>query len=186
MFDEAGYVGARITTILARAGTTQGAMYFHFRSKEDLARAVMLEQASDLRLPRTPRGLQQLVDITLSIAVGLQHDALLRAGVQLAVDQGGPVGPDDSVYAWWSERFREELVVARDKGETRADMDIEEFAELLVGAYTGTQILSNIRSGRADLPERIMTLWKYLLPGVATPETLSAITLAVERKPQRV
>ncbi|MEE1753359.1 ScbR family autoregulator-binding transcription factor [Streptomyces sp. SP18CS02] len=183
VFDETGYDGAGITKILARAGVTQGAMYFHFKSKEELARAVMLEQASDVRLPESPDGLRQLVDVTLALAKELQSNVLLRAGVRLAVDPSGPAHHDDSIYGWWAERFREELVAAREKGEVRADLDTEEFAQTLVGAYTGTQILSQIASGRKDLPRRIVSLWRYLLPGIATAEGLERVALLDESYP---
>ncbi|MFV0130032.1 ScbR family autoregulator-binding transcription factor [Streptomyces sp. HMX112] len=181
VFDETGYDGAGIARILARAGVTQGAMYFHFTSKEELARAVILEQASDVRLPEGPDGLRQLVDVTLILARELQTNVLLRAGVRLAVDPSGPAPHDDSIYEWWAERFREELVVARDRGEVRADLDTEEFAQTLVGAYTGTQIMSQIASNRRDLPRRIVSLWRYLLPGIATPEGLRRVALIDER-----
>ncbi len=37
VFEERGYRAATISEILARAGVTRGALYFHFPSKEDLA-----------------------------------------------------------------------------------------------------------------------------------------------------
>ncbi|MCX4963674.1 MULTISPECIES: ScbR family autoregulator-binding transcription factor [unclassified Streptomyces] len=176
-FDESGYYGAGTNKILARAGMTQGAMYFHFKSKEELAHAVMLEQAADLVLPPEPRGLQQLVNITLMLAVEMQHNVLLRAGVRLAVDPGGPARNDDSIYAWWAALFHKELVVAREAGELRPEVDEESFSLTLVGAYTGTQLMSEITTGRSDLTPRIMTLWRFLLPGIATPDMLAALDL---------
>ncbi|MEV4741982.1 ScbR family autoregulator-binding transcription factor [Streptomyces sp. NPDC049555] len=182
VFDECGYHGAGINRILTRAGVTSGAMYFHFKSKESLARAVMLEQATDVTLPQQPRGLQQLVDVTLALARELQSNTLLRAGVRLAVDQGGPAVQDDTVYKWWADRFREELVVARQEGELLTAVDDAEFADVLVAAFTGTQLKSQISTGWADLPLRIMSLWRYLLPGIATTEAAARITLDSERR----
>lgn len=43
-FEKAGFAGASLGTILASAGTTKGALYFHFRSKEALARFIIAEQ----------------------------------------------------------------------------------------------------------------------------------------------
>ncbi|WP_316527835.1 ScbR family autoregulator-binding transcription factor [Kitasatospora brasiliensis] len=177
VFDQVGYHGAGINRILSNAGLTSGAMYFHFKSKEDLARAVMLEQASDLRLPEEPLGLQQLVDVTLTLAVELQSNTLLRAGVRLAVDQSGLAQSDDSAYDWWAERFHGELVVARERGELRESVDEREFAQVLVVAFTGTQLKSQISAGWSDLPERVVSLWRYLLPGVASAEALEHIRI---------
>ncbi|MFJ6621856.1 ScbR family autoregulator-binding transcription factor [Kitasatospora sp. NPDC091335] len=181
VFDQVGYHGAGINRILTTAGLTSGAMYFHFKSKEDLARAVMLEQASDLRLPEEPRGLQQLVDVTLTLAAELQSNTLLRAGVRLAVDQSGLAQSDDSAYDWWAERFHRELVVARERGELREEADEREFAEVLVVAFTGTQLKSQISAGWSDLPERIVSLWRYLLPGVASADALASVRVDPKR-----
>ncbi|WND34431.1 ScbR family autoregulator-binding transcription factor [Streptomyces sp. BB1-1-1] len=177
VFDEAGYSGAGVTRILEKAGLTHGAMYFHFKSKEDLARAVMLEQASDLNLPEEPQGLQQLVDVTRMLAVELQHNRMLRAGVRLAVDPGGPARHDDSIYVWWAELFERELRAARDAGELRPEVDEKDFALTLVGAFTGTQVMSEIITGRADLTQRVTALWRYLLPALTPPDVQARITL---------
>ncbi|MFE2109139.1 ScbR family autoregulator-binding transcription factor [Kitasatospora sp. NPDC059463] len=167
IFDEYGYSGSSVSKIINLAGTTQGAMYFHFKSKEELAKAVMDEQASDLDLPGQPTGLRQLVRITLYLADELRENVLLRAGVTLAVEQGQLGLRDFTPYEMWAEQFRAELEAARVAGELLDDVVIEELAQVLVAAYTGSQIMSHLRTGRADLPERIVQLWWFLLPGVA-------------------
>ncbi|MEV8536825.1 ScbR family autoregulator-binding transcription factor [Streptomyces sp. NPDC051211] len=170
VFDEHGFSGASINKILERAGVTAGAVYFHFKSKEGLARAVILEQAGDLHFPAGQGGLGHLVDMTQYLAVEMQHNVLLRAGVKLAVEQGESGLQEFTIYEWWIDRFRQELTVARERGQLLPDVDEEEFARVLVGAYTGTQVMSRISAGHADLPERIAVMWRYLLPGIATPE----------------
>lgn len=47
VFDERGYEAATIADILTRAGVTKGALYFHFSSKQDLARGVLDEQFAE-------------------------------------------------------------------------------------------------------------------------------------------
>ncbi|MFE6872384.1 ScbR family autoregulator-binding transcription factor [Kitasatospora sp. NPDC057692] len=167
IFDEYGFSGSSVSRIINLAGTTQGAMYFHFRSKEDLAKAVIDEQTSDLDLPEQPEGLRQLVRTTLYLADELQGNVLLRAGVTLAVEQGQLGLRDFSPYEMWAGQFRAELEAARRAGELLDDVAVEEFAQVLVAAYTGSQIMSHLRTGRADLPERIVQLWWFLLPGIA-------------------
>ncbi|GAF47574.1 putative TetR family transcriptional regulator [Rhodococcus wratislaviensis NBRC 100605] len=44
MFDKSWFEGASLVEILEAAGMTKGALYFHFRSKEDLARHIIAEQ----------------------------------------------------------------------------------------------------------------------------------------------
>jgi AcrR family transcriptional regulator len=181
VFDEYGYAGTSITRILERAGSTHGAMYFHFKSKEDLARAVIVEQAQGLKLPEKPAGLQQLVDLTLHLAFELQSNVLLRAGVRLAVEQEESGLREYSVYEWWIDQFRRELDEARQRGELLPEVDEAEFARILVASFTGTQVMSQIATRRVDLPERIALLWRYLLPGVAPAEVRERLVVSVER-----
>ncbi|MER6030361.1 ScbR family autoregulator-binding transcription factor [Streptomyces sp. NPDC001851] len=181
VFDEFGYSAAGVSKILQRAGVTQGAMYFHFKSKEDLGRAVLTEQAATLTLPRTPAGLQQLIDLTLYLSFELQSNVLLRAGVRLAVEQGEAGLWDFTVYRMWIDLFRSELDVAEERGELLPQVSRTEFARVLVASFTGTQLMSHLESGRRELPQQIALLWNYLLPGIATPAALARLTVDVER-----
>lgn len=167
VFDEYGFSGSSVSKIINQAGTTQGAMYFHFRSKEDLAKAVIDEQSSDLDLPGRPAGLRQLIATTLYLAEELRENVLLRAGVTLAVEQGQLGLRDFNPYERWAEQFHAELEAARRAGELLDEVVIEEFAQVLVAAYAGSQVMSLLYTGRADLSQRIVRLWWHLLPGLA-------------------
>ncbi|WP_055488673.1 ScbR family autoregulator-binding transcription factor [Streptomyces sp. WMMB 322] len=170
VFDEGGYKAARISEIMHRAGITQGALYFHFSSKLDLARTVMLSQRDSVVLPPGPDGLQRLIDTTLLLARELQTNKLLRAGVRLAVEQEEIGFHDDSPYREWAEVFRGQLAAAAERGQLRSGVEVERLAVLLVGCYTGVQHFSKLSSKRADLPHRIADLWHYMLLGIAPPQ----------------
>ncbi|MFH8350123.1 ScbR family autoregulator-binding transcription factor [Streptomyces sp. NPDC018045] len=169
LFDEYGYSAASISKIIKRAEVTAGAMYFHFSSKSDLAHAVMIEQGDGLEMPPGEDGLQRLIDITLYLADELQGNPRLRAGVRLAIEQGDWGSQDDSAYRYWAEMFTAQLHAAQKRGDLLPDANAEEVAWLLVSSYSGTQLLSHISAGRADLHHRVITLWRYLLPGIAAP-----------------
>ncbi len=181
VFDEFGFSGASVSKIMKRAGVTQGGMYFHFPSKEALAHAVMIEQGNGLELPPGEDGLQRLVDITLYLAGELQTNPALRAGVRLAIEQGEFGVQDDAPYQYWVQEFAGQLRAARDKGELQPEVDVDDLAWMLVSSYSGTQLLSQISTGRADLHQRVITLWRYLLPGVAAPDVRPRITFAGQR-----
>ncbi|AKN72322.1 branched-chain amino acid aminotransferase [Streptomyces sp. PBH53] len=176
VFDEVGYTRASITSIVDRAGLTAGAVYFHFKSKEGLARAVIHEQAADLQFPQGEPGLQRLIDMTDYLAVEMQQNTLLRAGVRLAVEQNEADLHEYAIYEWWAERFREELVAARARGQLLPSADESAFASLLVAAYTGTQIMSQLSTKRADLPGRISAMWRCLLPALAPADVIRQMT----------
>lgn len=118
VFDEFGFSGASISKIMKRADVTQGGMYFHFSSKEELAYAVMVGQGDGLVFPEGEDGLQHLVDITLYLAEELRHNPVLRAGVRLAVEQGEFGLRDDVAYQAWVLEFRQQLRFARAKGSS--------------------------------------------------------------------
>ncbi|MEW2416750.1 ScbR family autoregulator-binding transcription factor [Streptomyces sp. NPDC046866] len=179
VFDEFGFSGASISKIMHRAEVTQGGMYFHFGSKEELAYAVMVGQGEGLVFPAGEDGLQHLVDITLYLAEQLRHNPVLRAGVRLAVEQGEFGMRDDVAYQAWLLEFRQQLRFARAKGELQPDVDDHELAWVLVSSFTGAQLFSQASTGRADLPQRIATLWRYLLPAVATDDVRGSIRLTL-------
>ncbi|MEV3859865.1 ScbR family autoregulator-binding transcription factor [Streptomyces sp. NPDC050095] len=177
VFDESGYAGASINRILERAGVTAGSLYFHFKSKEALARVVIQEQANDLAFPEEAQGLQSLVDMTGYLASQMQHNTLFRAGVRLAVEQSELGLQEYAIYEWWSERFRQELVVAREQGQLMPGVDEAAFASMLVATFTGTQIMSQVACGRADLPKRLGDMWRCMLPALTSHHISATLKL---------
>src|SRR5689334_12795925 len=73
VFDERGFSGASLSDILTKAGVTKGALYFHFSSKEELARAVIEEQFSaDLPFVSfDDPGFQTVIDMSHALAHNL-------------------------------------------------------------------------------------------------------------------
>jgi AcrR family transcriptional regulator len=175
VFDELGFSGANIRTITQRAGITQGAMYFHFGSKEELARAVMNAQPMTVLPHLHTRGLQRLVDLTFVWSHRLRDDVLLRAGVRLTSEQNSFGLQDAAPYQDWARVLADCLTEARATGELAERVDVEAMADFLVSACTGMQMYSQIASGRADLTERIVAMWRQLLPTLCTTRALQSI-----------
>ncbi|NGO67950.1 ScbR family autoregulator-binding transcription factor [Streptomyces boncukensis] len=182
VFDENGFAGASINKILSRAGVTAGAMYFHFRSKADLARAVIHEQSSRLAIPEKPGGIQQLIDLTMYLTGQFTCNVRFRAGVRLAVEQGESGLHDYTAYRWWIKTFERELVAARERDELLPGVQESSFARFVVASYTGTQVMSDIATARADLPEQVVAMWRYLLPSVVPPVSLTSYVIDPARK----
>ncbi|MEU9594741.1 ScbR family autoregulator-binding transcription factor [Streptomyces sp. NPDC048193] len=183
LFDEMGYAAAGINRILERAGATAGSLYFHFESKEGLARAVMSRQSDRILPLLESEGLQRLVDITLLWSRQLQTDVVLRAGVRLTTEAGVlGMGGADKPYAAWAQVMEECLQSARELGELQAGVDPGQVAEHVVAACTGMQLLSEAAStDRADLLHRTQRMWQLLLPGIAVPATVVRLDLDPRR-----
>ncbi|GGS24543.1 gamma-butyrolactone-binding protein [Streptomyces aureoverticillatus] len=190
VFDEVGYEAATISEILKRSGVTKGALYFHFSSKEELAQNVLGEQVSSFpEVPERDLVLQKSLDEALLMAHLLQReggDAIVRGGVRLTVDQGAPADSLDrlSPMRGWVERNVEMLEKAKAAGELLAHVDLQAAARLLVGAFTGVQVMSNIMTGRRDMPERVVDLYRHLLPSIAVPGVLVQLDFRPERGAQ--
>ncbi|MGW4561959.1 ScbR family autoregulator-binding transcription factor [Streptomyces sp. NPDC004561] len=183
VFDELGYSGASINRILERAGTTAGALYFHFKSKEGLAHAVMHAQPETIVPMADSHGLQRVVDVTLVWAYQLQVDLMLRAGVRLT-NEATTFGMEDASgpYQQWAQIMEDYLREAAGNGELQAGVDVRELAEYIVESCTGMQLYSKAVSGREDLMDRVVRMWRLLLPGIAVP----AVAVRTRVDPARV
>ncbi|MEU7553021.1 ScbR family autoregulator-binding transcription factor [Streptomyces sp. NPDC044571] len=181
LLEEHGYRGTSMRALAQQAGVTLGAVYFHFPNKEALARAVMNAQPDTIVPYLGSAGLQRLVDITLVWSWRLRTDLLLRAGVQLAVEQRALGVRDDTSFRDWQEIMEGCLEEAVARGELLEGVQPSEVAEFIVGTCTGTQLHSQLMSGRADLTDRVIRMWRYLLPGLAP----AAVAAAIDLDPQR-
>ncbi|MGQ4403048.1 ScbR family autoregulator-binding transcription factor [Streptomyces hayashii] len=185
VFAEVGYEAATISEILARAGVTKGALYFHFSSKEELAQAVLASQLG--AIPAVPtrelmlqQGLDEAFVLAHLLAVG---DPLVQGSIRLTVDQGARSDGLDrqAPMRGWIARNAELLGRAKDRGELLPHIDVDAAARMFVGAFTGVQVLSKIMTGHADLPERVTDLQRHLMAGVAVPAVLLQLDTAPDR-----
>ncbi|ONI84379.1 TetR family transcriptional regulator [Actinosynnema sp. ALI-1.44] len=178
VFDRHGFVGASLSDILAEAGVTKGALYFHFTSKEELAHALVDEQftiwplAGDAGKP----GLQTVIDLTQTMARNLRENVRVRASVRLVIEQGTFSNPAPQSYLRWIDLIRDQLDHAQERGDVRKELNTSEIANFVVGAFTGLQTAAQVLTDRADLPERVATMWRYVLPSLVPPRRLSRFT----------
>ncbi|MFI2428357.1 ScbR family autoregulator-binding transcription factor [Streptomyces sp. NPDC018955] len=179
VFAEHGYTAATVADILKTAGVTKGALYFHFDSKEALAQGI-LEVQTEQRVPEQEIKLQELVDIAMTVAHRMVHDPLLRAGARLSAD---PVGRKYYGSAWtqWVDVLTEVVSQAHQRGETLSHVVPREVAEMVVGAFNGVQLYSQLETGLQDVEYRVSVLLKHLLPSVASPPVLMRLDVAPDR-----
>ncbi|GAQ62198.1 ScbR family autoregulator-binding transcription factor [Streptomyces scabiei] len=181
VFDEMGYDAASIKEILSRVSVTKGALYFHFPSKEDLARGVLEEQTLHLHVSPQTSKLQEVIDLTMAVAHALPNDAMLRAGSRLALERGSIDFAAHSPFLAWAKVCEDLLEQAKRDGEVLPHVDCHETAELIVGSFTGIQAFSQISSALLDLEQRVSAMWKHILPSVAIPAALARLDTAPDR-----
>jgi AcrR family transcriptional regulator len=172
VFGRRGYGLASIADIAAEAGVTKGALYFHFASKDELARAVIAEQhrrtmavAAQVIDEGRP-GLETMVRLSVALAGQLLTDPVVSAGIRLTTDVSLFDPPVTEPYEDWLRTAASLFRRAAEEGDLRPDIDTTMLASVVVPAYTGVQLVSETLTHRADLLRRVRDLWTVLLPGI--------------------
>lgn len=165
VFDREGYGKASLSMIVEESGISQGSMYFHFKSKEQIALAVINEQhARSLPLLTdaaggSPGALERLVSVSRAMADQLRDDAVVRAGIRLAMEEGALGAPAGNFYLNWVEMTSAMLAPALERGELTSGLSPEALAKALIGFFTGVQLMSQATSARDDLLAGLRDMW---------------------------
>ena len=173
MFERSGFDGASLGDIVDGAGTTKGALYFHFRSKDELAHVVIDEQqrasaqALEAIAATGASPLRQIVMLCHDLGGRLVTDPIVRAGMRLTIEFGDGNG-SESPFAVWIDDCRRIVEAGVAQGEITATVEAPVLARFVIESFTGVQVVSKVLTGRQDLPERIDAMWRILLPAVAT------------------
>jgi AcrR family transcriptional regulator len=183
VFAEKGYNGATISDVYQRVGLTKGAFYYYFTGKEDLARAVLDSQVGEVAFPLVPRStrLQELIDAGMVFTVQIRQDTAVQGSLRLSLERGAHDLDRRRPYGDWVAHNLHALTRAKDAGELHAHVDPEAVAQLLAGAYSGIQVLSEVMSGWEDLEERISVLLQHILPTITLPGPLAQLDMGVGR-----
>jgi AcrR family transcriptional regulator len=175
VIEQRGFAGASLSDILARAGVTKGALYFHFSSKDELAHALVTEQfRAEEPLPDPEGGgLQTAIDLCHEMAHGLLTSVRVRASVRLVVETGSHANPMPEAHRRWLHVVRSHMVAAQDRGDLRQELDPDDVAHWVVGSFLGIQIQSQMLTGRVDVHRRVTTMWRVALPGLVPPRRVA-------------
>jgi TetR/AcrR family transcriptional regulator, transcriptional repressor for nem operon len=148
-----GYRSADLDTILAAAGVTKGALYYHFDDKEALGYAVVDEviaSSVQLKWVQPLRNAKNPIDALVRI---VQSESLKREDVQ----RGCPLlnlsqemsGLDEGfrrrtskLFKDWHDAIAEALREGQKRGLVRSDINANETATFLIAAYEGYVVLT--------------------------------------------
>jgi AcrR family transcriptional regulator len=168
VFDLRGFDAASTNEILSRSGLTRGALYHHFPSKEAIAAALLEAHGEALVVPEHSTKIQAVIDLTFAFASRLRRDPILRASVRLAVEKTSFPRPLNTPYDQSSAAILALLEQARDQGELLPGLNLHDATVVIVGAFTGMQVMSQVYTNREDLHDRVTTMWRLLLPGMVS------------------
>jgi len=171
IFEQDGFAAAQLSGIVRQATVTKGALYFHFASKRELARAVVGEAAGTLQIllgeARRHRGgqlpLQILIDLSHTVAGRLTADPVLRAGLRLGTDADLFPEHGELIVDWGA--LVDELL-RKPTGELAEHVQSSAWFSPLAAVLTGLELLIRRQPERVE-PETLTSVWRLLLPGLA-------------------
>ncbi|WP_285115359.1 TetR/AcrR family transcriptional regulator [Leifsonia sp. fls2-241-R2A-40a] len=165
-FDERGYEGARLERIVERTGATKGAVYFHFRSKLDIARALVAEKYANWPviigevIGSGLRGLAAAEEITQRVGAVFATDVRVRAAMKLS-QTVLPPDVDDNPYDRWigviSGLLDQE---AEDRG--LVGFDARGRATVVVQTFFGAYMIADELGRLAGLRDDIARMWAVI------------------------
>lgn len=171
VFEQYGYGQSSLKQIIGASGATTGSIYFYYPTKESIALAVIQEQnartfARLTEIGATYRGTEVLVRASRAIADALLTDVVVRAGIRLSLEQGTLSVPTAEFYVEWIDGLREPLQQAEAAGELDTPVSPADVASALVSFFTGTHLVADVLTGRADLDPRLRAMWQITLRGL--------------------
>ncbi|WP_030420745.1 ScbR family autoregulator-binding transcription factor [Streptomyces sp. SCSIO 75703] len=185
LFDRQGYESTSLSEIVAHAGVTKGALYFHFAAKEDLAHAIMeLQSRTSRRLATELDGrgytsLETLMRLTFGMARLSAEGPVLRAGLRLATGGVAVRPPLPHPFTEWLDIASARLLDAMKQSDLHPDVDVDTVAHTLVSSFVGTRVVGRALEPAARQPRRTAEMWHVLIRGlVPVPRRARYLTLA--------
>jgi TetR/AcrR family transcriptional regulator, transcriptional repressor for nem operon len=194
-----GFRSADLDAILAKAGVTKGALYYHFDNKEALGYAVVDEvMASDLhqKWVQPLRNAKNPIDVLIRIvqSESLKREDVRRSCPLLNLSQEMS-GLDEGfrrrtakLFRDWHDAIAEALREGQKRGMVRSDVNANETATFLIAAYEGYVVLTKnsqdprtMQSGQRRVSGHIESLrpvrGRTRVAGCAAPQKKSTKTI---------
>ena len=191
VFARVGYARARLNTITTSAHVSKGALYDHFNSKEELARAVIDAGSARFTIACNPfrtshiPAFEALIGISCTLLDPVVNDATVRAAFRLITEV--PDRPDTGtpLLTTWLSDYQQLARRAIAEGDLHQD-DPDAIALLLVETLSGARLLAAATGHLDDLPVRLTTTWHLLLPGLVGPTSIDYFRQLLTRQIARV
>ncbi|MDQ3760754.1 MAG: TetR/AcrR family transcriptional regulator [Actinomycetota bacterium] len=174
-FARNGYHATSLDSVLADSGGTKGALYFHFASKEALARAViaeMVQRWGDLRVQVSGRGLDPLsalLALVDEVIARLIDNPIARGGTRLLNDLPGT----REYYSLGERDALAFLTQAEQAGLLREGVEPALAARQIVALIAGHRQICDAGDDLHNLWQRVNEAWTLLLPAIATDAWLA-------------
>jgi AcrR family transcriptional regulator len=175
LFTELGYGETGLADVLARAGVSKGAFYYHFDSKESVAAAIIEEytlrskESMRTRVDPSLPLLDQIIVATFVAAEMLETDKTSRIGNQLLQSLGQVSPTAINVYRDWSREFTSTLAKGIEDAGLRQGPDAVQEAEAIWAGVLGCHLLSSAFND--DAYARLASLWRSMMRTLVSAES---------------
>jgi AcrR family transcriptional regulator len=191
LFERVGYTAARLDDIGRDAEVTKGALYFHFASKAELAKAIVsahFARWAVLREETFALGLDPLttvVALSFAVARNYRTNVIARAGVRLGNEYLVIDADLPRPFVGWIAQLATLLEEAKAQELVRDSLDCQAAANVIVASYFGVQEVSARLSEGRDLIRRLREWWALVLPSMTgDPERAGAVLGRINERGQ--
>lgn len=156
------YTKARLRDIAEESGISEGALYFHFGTKREVAIAIIAAQQDRMttvlseRLAEPGSGFDRLIAVVRGLGALMASDEVVQAGIALASE------PTTEVTDVAQDPFFEWIRIARlliqqgiEDGSIAAETEPERAAEIMNYLFVGAQVIAGMADSWASLPQRL-------------------------------
>ena len=182
LFARRGYHGTSISQIAEATGLTKGALYWHFKGKEDLFLTVLdriretWQEAIMGRIETSARvleKLEQLFDATSEMVTGSDnpysmHLFLVSAGAQPEMSDF-----EDAIraaYAGYVKTLADTIKAGQEDGEIKRDVDAESAAVGIIGCLEGVVLQARLHPP-ATIAAAIAEMKRHFIRSLCTSST---------------
>lgn len=179
-FARRGYAAASVNTILEGSHATKGAMYFHFESKEDLARAVMASalerytEAIDRWKNVDADPFQILHSIIVELAERFAGEVIVQAEFRLVIEPEFYSEVRAGGSQVWGHTAHLLVLRAQREGLLRPGADPAVFSRVLGACLAGQRYMLDMTTDSTGLRDRFEEAFGVLLEAMASEQWLAA------------
>ena len=174
-----GFASTSIEELIVGVGITKSGFFYHFKDKNDLAKALMqryLEADEHVLNDIFNRAAELHDDPLHSFLIGLKlfaemmakvhdiHPGCLAASVcyqdQLFDQQIRQMNAEGMLA--WRKRFRTQLGIIADRYPPKIDIDLDTMADMMMALVEGGIILSKVLKDNRALPAQILHFRNYV------------------------
>jgi TetR/AcrR family acrAB operon transcriptional repressor len=179
-FARYGYAGTSIDRIARAAGVTKGALYYHFRDKEQLLFEAVKERVSAFeqhvtsrvgRLDDPAAALSQIARICAQNAAQDNHRRFILTLMVEALDTNAALSSEFREMLHRFRSFHRHLIrQGQDRGTFRRDVDVVAAAELFVSGILGAEIQFYQDPERVDIVKTLELHVELFLAWLTVPK----------------